>query len=264
MMTGAEEDNMPAAFWKGVISFGMVAIPVRMSIATESKTVTFHYLHKKCLTRPKQVLYCPEDEMYFNTRETVRGYEYAKNQYVIFGEDDFNKVPVRTTHSIDIIGFVDAKEIDAIYYSGSHYLKPEELGVKPFTLLKTALEKTGMVGIAKVAFQRREHLCCLRPLDKILVLHTLHYKQDILSLDELIPPEQELSTAELAMATKLVEVMTTSFKPDEYRDEYSLALKEMVKAKLKGVEIKAAEVPKVEIEDLMTALRASVSAAGKR
>ncbi len=254
---------MPRAFWKGVISFGMVAIPVKMSVATESKTPSLHYLHKRCLTRPKQVLYCVEDDEYFSTKETVRGYEYSKDQYVVFEEDDFNKVPVRTTHSIDIIGFVSTKEIDIIYYSGSHYLEPEELGVKPFYLLKTVLEKTGLVGIAKVAFQRREHLCCLRPLDKILALHTLHYKHDILPTDELAPPAQELTTAELEMASKLVKAMTTGFKPDEYRDEYTLALQEMVEAKLKGVEIKAPEIPKVEIEDLMAALKASVAAASK-
>ncbi len=254
---------MPRAFWKGVISFGMVAIPVRMSMATESKTPSFHYLHKKCLTRPKQVLYCAEDDEYFSTKETLRGYEYSKDQYVVFEEDEFNKVPVRTTHTVDIIGFVNAKEIDTIYYSGSHYLEPEELGVKPFSLLKTVLEKTGLVGIAKVAFQRREHLCCLRPLDQILALHTLHYKNEILPTDGLAPPVQELTAAELEMASKLVEAMTTGFKPDEYRDEYTLALQEMVEAKLKGVEIKAPEIPKVEIEDLMTALKASVAAASK-
>jgi DNA end-binding protein Ku len=254
---------MSRTFWKGVISFGMVAIPVRMSTAIESKTPSFHYLHKKCLTRPKQVLYCAEDDEYISTKDTVRGYEYSKDQYVVFEEDDFNKVPVRTTHSIDIISFVNAKEIDTIYYSGSHYLEPEELGVKPFYLLKTVLEKTGLVSIAKVAFQRREHLCCLRPLDNILVLHTIHYKQDILPPDELVTPQQELNTAEVEMASKLVEAMTTVFKPDEYHDEYTLALQEMVEAKLKGVEIKTPEIPKVEIEDLMTALKASVAAASK-
>ena len=254
---------MPRAFWKGVISFGMVAIPVRMSIATESKTPSFHYLHEKCLTRPKQVLYCEEDDEYFTTRETVRGYEYSKDQYVIFSDDDFNRVPVKTAHSIDISGFVDAKEIDTIYYSGSHYLEPEELGIKPFMLLKTVLEKTGLVGIAKVAFQRREHLCCLRPLDKILALHTLHYQQDILPVDDSALPEQKLSKEELDMATKLVEAMTGSFKPEDYHDDYTAALQEMVEAKLKGVEIKAPEMPKAEIEDLMAALRASVAAAAK-
>ena len=254
---------MPRAFWKGVISFGLVAIPVRMSVATESKTPSFHYLHNKCLTRPKQVLYCSEDDEYFSTKETVRGYEYGKDQYVVFEEEDFNKVPIRTSHSIDIISFVNAEEIDTIYYSGSHYLEPEELGAKPFSLLKNVLERTGLVGIAKVAFQRREHLCCIRPLDEILLLHTLHYKQDILPADGLTPAEQELTEAELDMALNLVKAMTTGFNPDEYHDEYTLALQEMVEAKLKGVEIKAPETPKVEIEDLMTALRESVAAAGK-
>ena len=255
---------MPRAFWKGVISFGMVAIPVRMSIATETKTLAFHYLHKKCLTRPKQQLYCPVDDVYFNVSETLRGYEYSKNQFVVFDEKDFEKVPVRTTHSIDIIGFVDAKEIDTVYYSGSHYLIPEELGLKPFTLLKTVLEKTGMVGIAKVAFQRREHLCCLRPMDKIIALHTLHYKEEILPVEELAPEQPKIAPAELSMATKLVEAMTTTFKPEDYKDDYSTAIKQMVEAKLKGVEIKAPEIPKVEIEDLMKALRASLAAAGKK
>jgi DNA end-binding protein Ku len=255
---------MPASFWKGVISFGMVAIPVKMSVATESKTVTFHYLHKKCHTRPKQVLYCAEDKEYFSIKDTVRGYEYSKNQYVIFEENDFDKVPIKTTHSIDIVGFVKAKEIDPIYYSDSHYLEPEKLGIKPFALLKTILEKTGMVGIAKVAFQKKEHLCCLRPLNKILVLQTIHYKQDILATDELQTPEQKFTGAELEMAAKLVEAMSTAFKPEEYRDEYSIAIKKMVDAKLKGVEIKAPEIPKIEFEDLMTALKASVVAAGRR
>lgn len=255
---------MPRTFWKGVISFGMVAIPVNMSIAIESKTPNFHYLHKKCLTRPKQVLYCAKDIEYFNTSETVRGYEYSKDQYVVFDEDDFNKVPVKTVHSIDIVGFASVNEIDLIYYEGSHYLQPEKLGEKPFLLLKAVLEKTGLVGIAKVSFQRREHLCCLHPLGKILALHILHYKQDILPADDMAPPEQKLSKAELDMATKLVQAMTTGFKPDDYRDEYTLALQQMVEAKLKGVEIKAPEIPKVEIEDLMTALKASVVAAGKK
>jgi DNA end-binding protein Ku len=255
---------MPRTFWKGVISFGMVAIPVKMSLATESRTPSFHYLHKKCMTRPKQMLYCAEDDEYFSSKETVRGYEYSKDQYVVFGEDDFTNVPVRTTHSIDITGFVNATEIDTIYYSGSHYLEPEELGVKPFFLLKTVLEKTGLVGLAKVAFQRREHLCCLHPIDQILALHTLHYKNEILPAPELAPPAQELAAPELEMASKLVEAMTTSFKQDEYRDEYTLALQEMVEAKLKGVEIKVPEIEKVEIEDLMAALKASVAAATDR
>ena len=255
---------MHKAFWKGVISFGMVAIPVKMSVAIENKTPSFHYLHKKCLTRPKQVYYCDKDNEYFKTSETVRGYEYSKEQYIVLEEDDFKKVPVRTTHSIDIIGFARVEEIDIIYYSDSHYLEPEELGVKPFILLRDVLQEKGLVGIAKVSFQRHEQVCCLRPLDKIIALHTLHYKQEILPDDELAPPEQKPTKEELEMASKLVEAMTTGFKPDEYRDEYTLALKKIVEAKLKGVEVSAPEEQKVEIKDLMTALKESVAAAGKK
>jgi len=255
---------MSRPFWKGVISFGMVVIPVKMSIAVESRTPTFHYLHKKCLTRPRQVLYCEEDSEYFSIKATVRGYEYSKDQYVIFSDDELDNVPVKTAHSIDITSFVKGKEIDTIYYSDSHYLEPEELGLKPFFLLKTVMEKTGLVGIAKVAFQRREHLCCLRPYDQILALHTLHFKQDIIPPPELAQPKKQLSASELEMASKLVEAMTTDFKAYEYRDEYTLALKKMVEAKLKGVEIKAPEIPKVEVGDLMKALRESVAAASKK
>ena len=254
---------MARAFWKGIISFGMVAIPVRLSLATESQTPAFHYLHKKDLVRPKQVLYCPADNEYIERSDTVRGYEYAKDRYVVFDDEDFEKVPVRTSHAIEISAFIKIEEIDLIYYEGSHYLEPEELGVKPFALLRTVLEKTGRVAIAKVAFQRREHLCCLRPVDDTLVLHTLNYTENILPRPDIPAPKQAISDAELNMATKLVEAMSSDFQPEQYHDEYSQALKKMVEAKLQGVEIEAPKEEKFEIEDLMEALKASVAAAGK-
>ena len=215
---------MPRPFWKGAISFGMVVIPVKMYTATETQGLTFRVLHKKCLTRPNQVWYCPVDNEYFDSRETVRGFEYAKEQYVVLEDSDFQKVPIRTTHAIEIVGFVEAGEIDPIYYRGSHYLEPEELGVKPFALLREALVKTQRVGIAKVAFQRREHLCCLRPSEDILMLNTLHYHAEILPRSEIAPPKRESAPEELDMALSLVNVMAKSFKPEEYKDEYRAAL----------------------------------------
>jgi DNA end-binding protein Ku len=259
-----EGAEMPKAFWKGVISFGMVVIPVKMYVATEPRTIEFHLLHKKCLTRPKQVLHCERDEEYFTSKDTVRGYEYAKDQFVVLDEEDFKKVPVKTAHSINILGFVESREVDTIYYQNSHYIEPEELGAKPFALLKEVLSKTGRVGIAKVAFQRREHLCALRPLEDIMELNTLFYQNEIVSHSELAPAKQKLTPAELEMATSLVTAMATSFKPEEYKDEYHLALKKMVDAKLKGVEIKMPKEAEVEIPDLMSALKASLEAAKKR
>ena len=254
---------MPRAFWKGVISFGLVAIPVKMYVGAESKTLSFHLLHKKCLTRPKQVLHCETDNEYFGIKDTVRGYEVTKDQYVVLSEADFEKVPIRTSHAIDILGFVEAKEIDPIYYSGIHYLEPEELGAKPFQLLREALVKTGRVGIGKVTFQRKEHLGCLRPLEDIIVLHTMHYDTEIIPRQEITPPKTKVNEAELNMAVSLVKAMAKSFKPDDYKDEYQEALKIVVEAKVKGEKIVAPAMPKAEIGDLMAALRASIEAARK-
>jgi DNA end-binding protein Ku len=254
---------MPRAFWNGVISFGLVAIPVKMQVATETKMLSFHLLHKKCLTRPKQVLHCDTDNEYFSIRETVRGYEIAKDTYVVLNDSDFDKVPVKTSHAIDIVGFVEAKEIDPIYYYDTHYLVPEELGAKSFRLLREALEKVGRVGLAKVTFQRREHLCCLRPFEDILLLHTMHYGSEILPRKELIPSKPEVAKAEMDMAVSLIKAMAKSFDPKDYTDEYQEALKKVIEAKSTGEKIVAPVTPKPEIGDLMAALRASIAAARK-
>lgn len=210
------------------------------------------------------VLHCEKDEEYFPVSQTVRGYEYAKDQYIVLDENDFKKVPVKTAHSINILGFVEAQNIDSIYYQNSHYIEPEELGAKPFALLKEVLVKTNLVGIAKVTFQRREHLCALKPLDSIMVLNTMYYQNEILGHDEIKPALPQLADSELEMATSLVKAMNISFKPAQYKDEYQEALKGMVEAKLKGVEPRAIKEPKVEIPDLMAALKASIEAAKKK
>ncbi len=255
---------MARPFWKGVISFGLVIIPVKMYVATQSRNISFHLLHKKCLTRPKQVLHCELDNEYFTSKDTVRGYEYAKDQYVVFTEEDFEKVPVKTSHKIDISGFVSAEEIDAIYYRDSHYLEPEELGAKPFNLLKEVLAKTKLVGVAKVTFAKREHLCTVKPLDDILELNTMYYHNEIKSHKELTPRKPELTDSELEMATSLVKAMSTTFKPEKYKDDYYEALKYVIEAKVKGGEIKVPEEPRVEVPDLMAALKASIEATKKK
>lgn len=255
---------MPRAFWRGAISFGMVVIPIRMYVATQSTTPSFHLLHNKCLTRPKQVLYCELDNEYFTRTDTLRGYEYSRGHYVVLEEDDFEKVPVKTSHTIDIFGFVDPDEIDPIYIYDTHYLEPEELGMKPFSLFRQALDETHRVGMAKVAFQKREHLCFLRPTDSTIFLHTLHFQNEIRSADELLRPEIASTAEEVNMAKSLVEVMATRFEPERYRDDYQEALKNVIEAKLKGEEIKAPTVVRPEFPDLMTALRQSVEEARKK
>jgi len=258
---------MAKSFWKGVISFGMVVIPVRMYVATHTKPVSFHVLHKKCLTRPREVWFCEQDNEYFGTEDTVKGYEFARRQYLVMDESDFEKVPVKTAHSINIAGFADAAEVDPIYYHNSYYLEPEELGTKPFALLREVLLRMGKVGIAKVSFQKREHLCTLRPLGEVLALHTMYYHDEVLPTEELKPSKQEITPAEMTLAETLVKALAKPFKPNLYKDEYRDALKKVVDAKLKGVELKEVKAPKVtekETADLMKSLRESVEAARKR
>ena len=254
---------MPRAFWNGAISFGMVVIPVKMYVATQIRTISFRLLHKKCLTRPKQVYYCEHDNEHFGSEEMLRGYEYTKGQYVVMDENDFKKVPVKTAHLIDIVGFVNTGDIDPIYFHGCHYLMPEELGKKPFFLLKKALEKTQRVGIAKVSFSKREHLCCLRPFEDTLALHTMHYLNEVLPREEIAPPKEEAAGKEFEMATDLVNARAIKFKAEEYHDEYRAALEKVVEAKVKGEEIKVPKAPKIQVGDLMSALKASIEAAKK-
>ena len=256
---------MAKSFWKGVISFGMVVIPVRMYVATHTKPVSFHVLHKKCFTRPREEWYCPVDDEYFTSEETLKGYEYARNQYLVMDESDFEKVPIKTAHSINILSFVEGAEVDPIYYHNSYYLEPEELGAKPFALLCEVLKKTGRVGIAKVSFQKREHLCTLRPLGEVLALHTMYYHDEVLPTTELKPGKQELSAAEITLAETLVKALAKPFKPEQYQDDYREALKKVVQAKIKGEELKAPKAPRIEAgADLMTALKTSLEQVRKR
>jgi DNA end-binding protein Ku len=242
----------------------MVSIPVKMYVATTSHTISFHMLHKKCLTRPKQVLHCEQDDEYLDKKDTVRGYEYTKGQYVVLTDKDFEKVPIRSAHIIDIQRFVKDEEIEPAYYDDVHYLEPEELAVKPYCLLRDALRKSGRIGIAKVTFQRREHLCCVRPSEQLLVLHTILFTNDLLPPSEINIKDMEVSNEEIKVAQSLIDIMTGKFEPEKYKDEYRNALEKIIKAKVQGVEIKALPEPKpTEIPDLMSALRASIKAASK-
>ncbi len=250
---------MGKSFWKGAISLGMVVIPVRLQVATKSRRPAFHMLHKTCMTRVKQALRCERDNEYLAPEEIVRGYEWTKDQYVVLNDEDFDKVPVGTAHTIEILGFVKATEIDPVYYSGCYYLEPEELAVKPFSLLNQALTKTGRVGLAKVTFQRREHLCLLRPVGDTLFLHTMYYHDEVLPRPEAVT--REATAAEMELAMSLVVTMTKTFNPEEYRDEYRLALERLIEAKIRGQEVPAPKPKKVEVADLMAALRASIEAA---
>src|SRR3972149_4115495 len=227
---------MPRSIWNGVISFGMVSIPVKLYAATESKDVSFNLLHKECRSRMKQLRWCPVHEREVPWEEVARGYEYAKGQYVMMEEEDLENLPLASTHTIDLSAFVRLEEIAAIHYEKSYYLEPEEVGVKPFALLMQTLRKSQRVAIGKIALRNKEHLCTLRPQNGALVLETMFYADEIRSTEELKLPGEDvkLSQRELEMADALVELLAEPFDATKYKDDYRLALMSVIESKLQG------------------------------
>jgi DNA end-binding protein Ku len=254
---------MPRTMWKGAISFGLVSIPVKMYPATEEKSLSFNQLHDEDFGRIRYKRVCEKDGEEGTFEHIVKGYEYEKGHYAVLTDEDLDAVPVESTRAIDIIQFVDLDEIDPIYYKKTYYLVPEETGVKPYALLRKALNEQNRVGIAKVAFREKEHLCALRIKDKAFVLETMYWPDEIRAaeFDELdkAPPVRE---QELKMAESLIESLTDDWNPSEFQDEYREALLDIVEKKVAGEEIEVAEEPEpTKVADLMEALRASVEAA---
>ncbi|MFN2451198.1 MAG: Ku protein [Candidatus Dormibacteria bacterium] len=255
---------MPRSMWRGAISFGMVAIPIRMYLATESKSVHFRLLCPNDHSPIKNKRWCPQEEREIAWNEAVRGYEVGKDEFVEIADSDLDELPLPSAHTIEILEFVEDHDIDAgVYIKSAYYLEPEAVGVKPYYLLKSALEKTGKVAIGKIALRDREHLCRLALHDQGLLLNTLHWPDEIRDAGELSLPEREVEVhkRELDMAVMLVDNLSASFDPARYRDEYREAVIEVVEAKLHDQPArKAPAAEPAKVTDLMAALRASVEA----
>ncbi len=256
--------EMPRSIWNGVISFGMVSIPVKLYTATQSKDISFHLLHKECNTRLQQLRWCPTHERAVEWSEVVRGYEYARDEHVILTEEDFEKLPLPSKQTVELSAFVKAEEIDPVYYEKSYYLEPDAKGIKPFALLMTALREKGLTGIAKIAVRNKEQLCALRPMDGTLILETLFYPDEI-RVEKTELPDVTISDKELEMAYTLIDLLSEEFEPEKYKDEYRDALMKLIEAKLEGEELpEVAAAGPAKVTDIMSALRASVEAAKKR
>lgn len=258
---------MPRSIWRGVLSFGMVAIPVRLYLATESTSkVSFHLLCPEHKSRIKNKRWCPEGDHEVAWNDVVRGFEYEKGSYVELDDADLEKLPLRSSKAIDISGFVEKDEIPGeLYIQAAYYLEPEKAAAKPYALLKKTLDKTNRLAIAKFALRDRERLVSIGAHDGALVMNTLHWPDEIRSTEDLDIEMPSVSPAELKMAENLVGMMATKFEPDEYKDEYKQALMELVEAKVEKREVIEAPEPEAEttVVDLMAALKASVEKAKK-
>jgi DNA end-binding protein Ku len=251
--------------WRGAISFGMVAIPVRLYLATESKSVSFRLLCPNDLVPIRNKRWCPVEDKEIGWNDAVRGYEVGKDEYVVIDDSDLEQLPLNTTHTIDIVEFCPDKEIEAgLYMKSAYYLEPEPVGVKPYELLRAALDHTGKVAIGKIALRDREHLCRVALHDMGLLLNTLHWPDEIRSTADLSIPQDgaDIQKRELEMAVMLVDNLSAHFDPSRHQDEYREALVKVVEAKLANQPIERLAAPEpAKVTDLMAALKASVEAA---
>src|SRR6476661_415700 len=255
--------------WKGAIQFGLVTIPVKLYLATESDyTIRFNMLHEKDLSRIQMKTWCPVDDKAISRADTVKGYEYSPGEYVVITDEDLEKVPLKTVRSIEIEQFTKADDEEAEktrFVKQAYYVEPDKIGRKPFYLLRSVLQEEGLKAICKVVIKDREALASLDPFSDTMLLTTLHWPDEIRSTSELDLPDEDydFKPAELAMARQLVSAMTGEFNASEYKDEYRDALMQVIESKIEGHEVKAPEPVEEggKLIDLMAALEASVNAA---
>lgn len=245
--------------WKGMISFGLVNIPVGLYPATEDKDISFHLLHKEDLGRVKNQRICSKCGNDVAYGDLVKGFEYAKGEYVVMTDEDFAKAAVPSNDSIAIEDFVQPAEINPVFYETPYYVQPDKKSASAYALLYRALKDTGRVGIAKVAFRTRERLAALVAGEHSLVLYTMHFADEIREAEPM-PEAPAIGDRELKMAEMLIESMTDQFHPEKYKDTYGDMLREVIESKREGNEV-AAEHRQTEatnVVDLMQILKASI------
>src|SRR5690242_2943273 len=252
--------------WSGSINFGLVTIPVKLFTAVREQNIHFRSLHDQDMVPLKMKLVCPaHHDKEIHREHIIKGYEVAKDQFVVIRQEEIEAAAPKSTKSIEIQDFVDLDEIDPLFFDRPYYVAPKPEGAKPYKLLLEAMEKSGKVGIAKVVMFRKEYLCALRPLDGALCLETMHFDDEVVPAENVAALEvhAKVDDRELKMATHLIDSLTTKFDAGRYRDEYREKVMELIERKAAGEEI----VNRPEAEpretrggrDLVAALEASLA-----
>jgi DNA end-binding protein Ku len=250
---------MPATVWKGFISFGLVSFPVRLSSAARGEAVHFHLLHKKDLSRVKEVWYCAQEDKPIERSEIVKGYETSKNKYVVIEDEELKRIAPTTATTMDILQFVASDEIDPVFFENSYYVAAESSAAKPYTLFMAALSDTKQEAIAKIAMHNREHIVLIRPFGGGLILHTLYYPDELHKANKSETPKAKYTAKELELAKSLVGHLTAPFKPEQFKDTYRENLERLIEQKQKGRKATTVEQPrKAPVIDLMEALKRSL------
>jgi DNA end-binding protein Ku len=257
---------MAHAIWSGTINFGLVTIPVKLYTAVREHELRFNFLHDKDHGRINNVRVCSVCGKTIEWNDVVRGYPVEKDRYVILSDDDFKRVDVEATQSVDICEFVRLEEIDPVYFDKPYYLEPEKKGRHAYVLLREALAKSGLVGVARVVIRTREHLAALKSNGRALVLELMHFPAEIVDQsDYQFPATEKIPAPEMKAASTLIASMTAHFKPDDFADRYRDELLAMIHARAKGggkrTKTGTAAVAKSRgnVIDLMDVLKRSIS-----
>jgi DNA end-binding protein Ku len=254
--------------WKGAISFGLISIPVKLFSAVENRSLKFHLLHDEDGGRIKYKRECAKCGKEVDWGDIVKGYEYSKDHYVTFTDEELEAVAVDSIKAIDVVSFVPLSDIDPIYFDKTYYVIPEASGLKAYKLLSEALEAEGQVGVAKVALRDKEHLSTIRLKDDVFVLETMHWPDEIRNPEfEELSKKVEVRDQEVKMARQLIQQLSDEFKPEQFEDEYRVQLQKLAERKVEGEEVTVAAEPEEEpapVVDIMEALKASVDEAKKR
>jgi DNA end-binding protein Ku len=255
---------MARAIASGTVSFGLVSIPVKLYSATDSgSSISFNMLHKDCGSRLKQQYICQKDGQVVSREDTVKGYEFAKDQYVIFTPEELKELEEKSSQAIDIGEFVPLAAVDPIYFEKAYYLGPEKGGDKAYRLLLTAMKTSGMAALASYAARGKQYLVMIRPgPDDRLVMQQLHYSDEVRPAKDIPIPDGEVREPEIKLAMQLIgQIQRETFDPTHYKDEVKERMQKAIDQKVNGQEVSIApsEAPKAQIIDLMEALKASLA-----
>jgi DNA end-binding protein Ku len=260
---------MAASVWTGAISFGLLSVPIRLYPAARPERIRLHQLHKECHTRLRQPLYCPKHRRLVERSEVVKGYEYAKGEYIVIEDRELKKIAPPSSKTMEIQAFVKDSEIDPIFFESSYLALPEKDNPKPYVLLVKALEESDRVGIAKMTMHLREYTVFIRPRSHGLTIHTMYFVNEIRSVEGYgkVAQDVKLRPQEIKLAEQLVESLSGDFKPQQYHDTYQQNLKALIDAKREGKTVVEEALPKrAPVIDMMEALKRSLQAseAGKK
>jgi DNA end-binding protein Ku len=252
----------PRPIGSGAISFGLVSIPVKLFVAASSETPSFNLLHAKCGTRIRQQRVCPTCNEVVERDNLVRGYEFAKDQYVRLTDDELKALEGEASEAIEISEFVPLQKVDPIYFERSYYLGPDKGGEKAYRLLADTMAQVGKVALAKFVLRGKENLVIVRSAQNGLLLHTMYFADEVRSFDEVPKGESaKISSAESTLAIRLIEELSNEeFEPQKYEDEYAQRVLDLVNKKAEGQEITLArpQPARGQVIDLMAALKGSL------